>query len=721
MKKKLGIALAALVILILLIALVLPLVFDANNYRDLIESRAEKALGRDVRLGEMRLSLFPTLAIAVTDVGIGALPEEGGGDLLTAGSLRVGARLGPLLGGRLEVTSLALEDPSMVLARDSGGEWNIERLLVDDADGSAGESGELSIDRLVLSDATLTYRDATAEPPLEVILSDLDVQLDDVSGLGAGRFELATSFASVPETRLNVVGRVGLAGAERDSPFEFHADIEARRMTGELLSRLATGGGVRLGGLVGEAPFDATMRLDMTPDATTLTDVLIDGADIDLRRDAAGRLNLSLPEADGETEGSLFIVRGLRLEGLRLRWLDTPRGRPPIDVTLTDLDAQLFGWPREAPTDFRVSAKTSSGGSLEVGGRAGPGTGDALDLAMDLEAKDLPGSLVAALATAGGVSLDGVVGERPIDIATRLEITGDEVTLPRFELGGAELDLRRDRDGRWNFRLPEDGDPADSSTVAIRGVVLDDLRLHLRDATVGERPLDAVLDDLRLELDQLPSSGPAAFRLTARVTGDGGPGSLDLNGRAGPSTGGPDLPLQLSARIDDLPLATVQPMLDVLAGDGEDVGRANLELTVGGSFPSQLETAGTARVTGARVASGEPGLERLIPLDLEARFDASVSEGGEDFDFRTLDVDLEGSTLSLRGTVEQEGEARRWNMSLAPTRLPADRLRALLALFTEDTGLSFSSDQPIEIEARIQGTTASGHASPARGGGRPRG
>ncbi len=720
--KKLGIALGVLLALILLAVLVLPLVVDANRYRGLIESKAEKALGRDVRLGEMNLSVFPALALAVDDVGIGALPEEGEGDLLTARSLRVGARLAPLLRGRLEVTSLVLEEPSMVLARDGEGQWNVERLLAGEAteeEGkttTAGDDGELSIGRLAVSDGTLTYRDAAGEQPIEVVLSDLDLRLNDVSPAGAGSFELATSFAAAPETRLEIAGRGGRTGGDQQSQLEVHADVKVERMTGELLNRLAAATGFRLDGAVGDRPFAAAARLDMTTAATTLSGVVVEDVDLDLRRDADGRFNFSLPEAaEGTETETAFAARDVRLAGVRLRLRDAPRGRPPLDVVLESLDAELDGWPPERPSNFKLSARVGDGGSLEVTGTAGPGSagpglGSDLDLAMDVTGKDLPGSLMTALATAGGVTLDGALGERPIGVTARLEITGEKTAVTRLELRGADLDLRRDRSGRWNFTLPEGDDTADSPAVAVRDVVLDDLRLRLRDASVGERPLDAVLDDLRLELDQLPSTGPADFRMTARVAGDGGTGDLELSGRAGPAAAGGEMPLRLTARVGTLPLAIVQPMLDVLAGDGESAGRADLDLTANGSFPARLEVAGSARVSGARVTSGEPGQERLIPLDLDVRFDATVAGGGEDFDFRTLDVDLEGSTLSLTGTVAQEGEAKRWDMSLAPASLPADRLLALLALFAGDTGLSFSGSEPIELEARVRGSSAPGEA-----------
>ncbi len=740
--NKRWIGLAAVLALFLVAVLVLPYLFDANRYRGLIESRAEKALGRDVRLGEMHLSLFPSLGLKVDDLRIGALPEEGGGDLATARGLRVGARLGPLLRGRLEVTSLVLEEPEVVLARDREGTWNVERLVAGDAaeesEAAAGGDGELSIDRLRLSGGTITVRDASALPAFEVVLSGLDLDLDGVSPGGAWSFELATSFASAPEARLEIAGRGSPPGDDGQS-LELHADVEVRRMTGDLLSRLATAAGVSAGGAVGERPFDVRARLDVTPGAISLSGVEVDGADLDLRRDREGRFNVTVSESVPESAGppeepQVFSVQGVRLTGVRLRLRDAAGGRAPLDLTLEGLEAELDGWPATVPAGFKLAAKIAGGGSLEVAGSAGPEGANGFDFSADVRGGKLPGSLLAGLAAAGGVALDGVLGERPIDVDARLESAGGQTAITRLELRGADLDLRRDRGGRWNFRLPEGGGD-DSAPLTVRNVTLEALSLQLRDETAGERPLEAALDDLLLTLDQLPSEGPATFRLQTRVSGDGGEGRIEVGGTAGPATAGGDLPLRLTARVDALPLAIVQPALEMLAGTGEDAGRADLEIEVSGTFPGRLETTGSARVTGAAVASaavdsaavdsaavdsaavesGEPGRERPIRLDLDARFDAIVRRGGEDFELRTFDVDLEGSTLSLAGTVRQEGEAKRWDMALAPTRLPPDRLRALLALFAADDLLTFSGAEPIEIEARVQGSTAPGAAMDVSG------
>jgi uncharacterized protein involved in outer membrane biogenesis len=57
--RKIGIAILVVVLLLAVGALIIPHVVDVNSYHNQIQTQLEKKLGRQVSLGEMRLSLFP--------------------------------------------------------------------------------------------------------------------------------------------------------------------------------------------------------------------------------------------------------------------------------------------------------------------------------------------------------------------------------------------------------------------------------------------------------------------------------------------------------------------------------------------------------------------------------------------------------------------------------------------------------------------------------------
>ena len=57
--RKLGFAIALVIVLLVAGALILPHVVDVNSYHNQIQTQLEKKLGRQVSLGQMRLRLFP--------------------------------------------------------------------------------------------------------------------------------------------------------------------------------------------------------------------------------------------------------------------------------------------------------------------------------------------------------------------------------------------------------------------------------------------------------------------------------------------------------------------------------------------------------------------------------------------------------------------------------------------------------------------------------------
>ena len=64
--KVLGIAVAAVIALLVVVTVVVSLVFDPNDYKDEIAVAVEDATGRELTLeGDLELELFPRLRIAI--------------------------------------------------------------------------------------------------------------------------------------------------------------------------------------------------------------------------------------------------------------------------------------------------------------------------------------------------------------------------------------------------------------------------------------------------------------------------------------------------------------------------------------------------------------------------------------------------------------------------------------------------------------------------------
>src|SRR5262252_6916193 len=115
-----GIVVAAFIVLLI----ALPFLINVNSFRPKIESAATTALGRQVKLGDLSLSLLSG-TVGVENIDIADDPAFSKSSFVTAKSLRVGVELMPLIFSKqLNVTGIALNEPQITLLKAPNGEWN---------------------------------------------------------------------------------------------------------------------------------------------------------------------------------------------------------------------------------------------------------------------------------------------------------------------------------------------------------------------------------------------------------------------------------------------------------------------------------------------------------------------------------------------------------------------------------------------------------------------
>jgi hypothetical protein len=166
--RKLAIALAVIVALLVIAAGVILHSFDAERQRDVLCSRLAAALGRNVKLGHLGLSLFPP-SLRVQDAEIAEALGFKDAVFSTAKSFQMGVRLVPLLHGRIEVPSIVLEQPVIHLVKNAQGQWNFASLGAGPAAAQAGPPAPgpspgasvppLEIEEIRLKDGTITVDD----------------------------------------------------------------------------------------------------------------------------------------------------------------------------------------------------------------------------------------------------------------------------------------------------------------------------------------------------------------------------------------------------------------------------------------------------------------------------------------------------------------------------------------------------------------------------------
>jgi AsmA protein len=150
--KGLAIAAGALVGLAVVAVVVVTLFVDPNDYKDDIERLAEQQTGRQLILdGDLRLSVFPWIAIEFGPASLGDAPGFGDEPFLALKQARLGIRFWPLLTGRVEIGTVRLDGVTVRLVTDAQGRNNWDDLS---ASGKSEESAPATPDD-TLSTASL--------------------------------------------------------------------------------------------------------------------------------------------------------------------------------------------------------------------------------------------------------------------------------------------------------------------------------------------------------------------------------------------------------------------------------------------------------------------------------------------------------------------------------------------------------------------------------------
>ena len=114
---------------VVLVALFLPPFINVNRYRNRVASAIGNALGREVTASNIELTILPRPGIVLSSFVVADDPSYGSEPMLRAETVTAYLRLSSLWRGRLEIGTLALENPSLNLVRRTDGHWNLEELV----------------------------------------------------------------------------------------------------------------------------------------------------------------------------------------------------------------------------------------------------------------------------------------------------------------------------------------------------------------------------------------------------------------------------------------------------------------------------------------------------------------------------------------------------------------------------------------------------------------
>ncbi len=213
---RLTLKIVGLVLALLFIAiLALPLYFDANQFRPLLQTTLSDLMGRDVTIGSLRLSLF-SQSITGSSVEVAEDPAFGGVPFLRSASLEAGVELWPLVASRKFIlTRLSFDHPEVEAIQNASGAWNFSSIgsKPDDAESkldaappdtsSQPKSAPFGIPLIEATEGRITFRNTgNSQPP--VVLDRMNFEVRD--------FTAASAFVFRFEGILSGGGTIRLAG-----------------------------------------------------------------------------------------------------------------------------------------------------------------------------------------------------------------------------------------------------------------------------------------------------------------------------------------------------------------------------------------------------------------------------------------------------------------------------------------------------------------------------
>ncbi|MFO1036292.1 MAG: AsmA family protein [Geminicoccaceae bacterium] len=271
-----------LLLILIGLVLVVPVTFgivwltvDGNAVRRLVEREVQRQTGRKLTLaGPITFvpGWRPTVAVGGTTLANASWGSQP--DMLKVEQLEASLKLGPLLGGKLELWGLTLKGVDLLLERNGDGTGN---WVLDSAPSPEGTyaSPMPVIEAIVLDGGTLTYRSAPGAPPRR-----LDIQRAEVEPVkegGARTLALDGTYDSQPVMVTATAGPAGEGWRVQDlhlavgsAQFDGSVDLPAGgqpRVAGNVqaaelvpLLKLAAGGGGGSGGFEALRALDADIQ-----------------------------------------------------------------------------------------------------------------------------------------------------------------------------------------------------------------------------------------------------------------------------------------------------------------------------------------------------------------------------------------------------------------------------------------------------------------------------
>ncbi len=158
--RKVLIGLLGLVVLAVAAVFIVPGFIDLRSMLAPALQSAREATGREVRVGDISLSLLPSPVATVKDLRVANIPGAAVPDMLRVNAIEVRMALLPLLSRRVEVESVTIVDPTLQIETLKDGRSSIDFPKSQQPASGGGGGFDVSLQTIVVKNGAVVLRDA---------------------------------------------------------------------------------------------------------------------------------------------------------------------------------------------------------------------------------------------------------------------------------------------------------------------------------------------------------------------------------------------------------------------------------------------------------------------------------------------------------------------------------------------------------------------------------
>lgn len=431
-RTKLWLALAAVLVVIALI--VVPPYISLNNSKNRITTLVSHALGRPVRLSEVELRLLPRPGFLLTDLTVQEDPAFGAEPVLHANSVKAYIRFSSLWQGKLQISSISVDEASFNLVRMPGGAWNLDSLFRSTAESPGGAGPAHQPPYMEATHSRINIKNGAEKLPFSLLDADASMWRDSdgnwrvrLKGQPA-RTDVTLDMADTGIVRLEAT----LHPAAQFNQMPMHVDVDWREaQLGQLTRLLLSSDEGWRGDLTGELHLDGT----------------IDSAKVQARLRASGVHRAEFaPAAPLDFDATCALTLHYKRRGVDGLECNSPvgdgrarvTGNLPGDGQPPQLTLELDRIPAQAGLDLLRTMRSNIDASLQAAGSvSGHMTYDPGAVAAAPEvhkasarAQGRPGPFTGAF-TVSGLRVSGDSLSQPLQLANMtLEPAAEQVGQP---------------------------------------------------------------------------------------------------------------------------------------------------------------------------------------------------------------------------------------------------------------------------------------------------